>query len=447
MDSDQKYEQPGPPFLVTLTASSKCGVLFCVGALVALRDLGILQQSRLIQGVGMGNVVLAQFFSALHTLEKEGLRRDVVKRSAKHVTHTELMEHQGRAVADAWTQMCTGAHRGDARDALIERVFRPLVHRFGVLNHERLLLLVAISELWNCRWTAWEGTYSKLFHSPAVPWNLQLEPDEDEAEEATLRRFAMPTGAGAHLKSSIPICVFSACCAKTQKLTCFTNDTTATVAEIPHLELRRPETGLTLGRILAFCVLQEAWAPGSSALEYHDAVTVDPTGFTAANHYFLRFRPPASRGTTEDDEDELDRCLVVVDGTCTPGNSMTQRWMLSPSDRLHQTPRLYKDQCVNAAELPVLQGTPEEQRGVAILLQQMKACSGWVAEDATLLLHCANLGHALTHFRFGSKETRRSFTKLLIENIGDPYDILPNLFGTGTHRVYTESETEMTPLL
>lgn len=519
-DLKEMEERIASNLLLTLIADSKCGVMFCVGALFALRDLGLLSKTRFIQGVDMGMIVVAQIMSVMHLQARKELQRPISTTQTEArfarsdaVSHRQLIDHNTDSMRVAWNAICSGprghfsgstatkhhnkeqsqpqrerrSEREQSReqqrehnrtqdrvayhtngDVLRDHTFNPLLYKFCTQNQELMLWKTWLRRSLTTCDMSWQNASSDLFHSKSMPWYIHTMNDIDADDDyvrtsTTLERFTLQLyqvnedGSSADDSYSVPIYAFACRDNKSKQITCFSTDPRVPVVDNSLFKICHPSS-ITLGAMLSQGASDCQWGFAADTPRYGSCIKQDPYGINASNAYFLKFRKKlqfdakdresllinALRNRERNDNEKEDHCLLIIDGRVSADDDITKfimQWLLTPGDRLNQTPRLVKDQVVHLGALPGTSATTQQQQNIKILLETIELASkntGWCAEDFPLLLQCANLGHALTFYRYSTHEQRGAYNRLFVENIGDPYDILPNLYPHAVARPYTD---------
>ena len=397
------------PLLLTLSSDSKCGVMFLLGSLIALRDLGLLHRVVLIQGIGWGNIIVGQLFSVLRSLAEEHLLSTPTITTEETCDVNTLRNLQLRVNADAWNHLLTTG------DELIHKVWEPLYMIWGMRNQ-------AYMYAW-----AW------LRHRCSIP--LALE-DVGRTLERTMQRrsgtsdicslLEYPVDSTHH--SSIPmiqppVLVFSGKHTEIDnRVMGITNDISAPVLSrdtVPYVQCYRPH----VHRSLVSIITQTMMYPAISPYEMESSLYSDPFGLAVIHPYYMRLCHPITLP-------QADQCIILIDGRCASMHQSISEYLLKayylcPNDEHHEVPRFYRSQPIIWNEYP------NSTKHLNRLLDAMRLSAdhdGWVGVDADLLSHATNWGHALTYWRYSINETQRqNYQGLFVTNIGDPYRIIYTL--------------------
>lgn len=310
-------EKQPPAGVILLTAADKSGAAFCAGALVALKEIGLLSNARHVVAAGYAN--LASFF----------LTRELalaVMSSGKQAAVTNDV------VAAAWQQLCS-LPLAD----FVERVVNPLRDACAVSQEDATFVQRLVRP---CDWLS--------------PWRTAFQ-------RVVSRDYAMP----GHTTASIeidenagcvkaPVFAFTGALERSSERVVFTTSKRAfPTLRIPCVPVLLPSSSgdrlsdicWGLGAPVPFSGVDGAF-PRSVAAVVHNILPVDPLPVSVCDDLYLRSRMA--------DTADKSRCLVLIDAySHSPAFfdaslavrsfvDRTRQLLCSAHDSQHETLRLYQ---------------------------------------------------------------------------------------------------------
>jgi hypothetical protein len=378
-----------------------------MGAVVALFRLGLLAQCRLVQGIGLGNHVVAALIKILQNKEQR-LRSTGVGEKVNLTERSKVLQSR------AWESL---------KEEQLVVFYRQLFDFFCNKNHE----LEFASQALRHPLTPWKTLWNTvLSNAHQLPQGLSQ----------TLCLSHLQTSSADHTDRT-PVFSFTGYDGKAQQLVAFTNDEKAPI----HIGNDHTVRCYLPQETLSVSILATATGlPRSLQKQYYDptvttdkrqefplenASKVDRYGLALSHLYWLKLESTA---------------LIVIDG-CRGDKDWNSRHI----DALLCGPRMHKeslcmlnDRVISPFESPGSSGKTSE------LLQRLaNSDTRMDAEDADLLVHAANWGYALTVFYHGQPDQRSDLGASLLDTaLPDLYEIVPTLFKRRHQAIHIEDGEE-----
>lgn len=478
---------PVPPprerarFVAAAVAASKQELMFVVGGVMALRDLGLLPYVRVFSGVGLGNLVWAQLCLARYEAMTQGDYR------VNTDDPRELHEALWRRVLES-PQDPHALDPDDPYDLLRHRFLVPLLN-FAEENQEYALMWRRLRHprgwcrLWDpftyelAGWLRDQGRWHDAFrHAQVLPVDLggrHETPHEKEARHARARDHHACTS----LRAVRPVVLYHASWqARHHQPLCVTTDPDAPSFRGLHTRFVPPRGVPDFAAVLAASLApHDTYGQHAVSLKLHaspseyevgDALPDDPLGWVGCQTYFIKEklgRLPSSlayRDLQGAAEAHPSRKLLLLDGYTEGPHFATrlsaglQTTCREQHSRLCAAPDVKQEQMLLFARqavcrypqgiygpgadalLPPDQEEPVEEEEDS----WAEACRGspytdgaLVAGDPTLLRHMANLGYLRTVHAYGTPEQHRAWCeapgRLLCPEVGDPHGWFRQVFG------------------
>lgn len=392
-----------------MTATDKCGYMFCAGAVLALRDLHMLANTKVISASGMANQLVAQLMDTAH-----------------FIAHCRKPDWASSVVDPrelAWRKLMSPLPNRD-EDTLTSHFFDKCI-KFCAVNQERLLFRHRLHCNQICNWMKpWTHALGEvmdlhyhLYHSrlgtrswqDVWAWNQLSEWSNTHAEQALM-----------------PVLLFNAACREDEHaLVLTTSPRDITGPNIP-LVVGTPTTTSDLAHFLAPSLLDDQ---GQREIEHmiedrfwhvrHSGV-LDPYASEALQQTFLSERldafPSGRLRRMEQKEVDAGSKLVLIDAymnshyyrRASPNASKHKalRYIGGVTQRSHvggQELRAYGGKIVsmyNVHERPLSMDAAGSKLNSWLRRVRDKGM-GMVAHTKEDLMQAANYGYTQTYFEFG----------------------------------------------
>lgn len=340
-----------PRLLLDVVANTKYSMLYAAGAVMGLRDIGVLPLTAVFSGSGMGTLLLWFLVEA-----RERMLRDGWYQCDQGVTVGQRIEH-------LWRNLLMRPV-GREPDVLMECFFRPLLH-WAECNQEWRMFRRRVGHCRLGRWLdPWSGELQLLlredFPDAAAVWNRFRRPVQSEGDDA--------------FTDHRPVFLFNAAQPRRKRVVCLTNDPSA--PQLPALDtdyLRPGRDVHPLDFVAGACTEPALFLPPDVALPSGTqplctACTIDPLGLQSVRNYYIKERLGPMPSSSERKRDlqaalgpearekprHVSQKLLLIDGfSRSPGFELhydaavhlharvQHDQLMGPHDHLHETLLLY----------------------------------------------------------------------------------------------------------
>jgi hypothetical protein len=420
-------------FLLNVTTDSKLGVMFIAGAVMALRQLGLLSLVHVFCGTGMGNIVLTSLADAFRRVPKRIYRDNSLNKQ-------ERTEFAWRALL---LPPATSEHD------VLAHYFFDYVTRWCLYNHE------------------YDMYHSRVCSVPtnwATPWAAELahqfkNTNIDIAVESICNSRVRPRDITWH-RPNFLLCASEA---GTSVSVCYTNDPQASQVGVFGTDFVRPGCVSSASEFVAASVCGAALSSPHSLrinnvmVAVQSGLSVDPLGMRASGVYYIQEKLgtlPRMENIQPDLGGSPELCvsqkLILIDAftysksyfhesdigvrsICTTDRDL----LMSAPDTKHERPIAFNRQLVTMYDPCRLLGpecdtTNNRKLFLRAVEESTFADEGLCGSDPVLAFHAANLGFIETLYAFGTHEQRVSLKQSfrpLCPHVSDEFDFFHQVFG------------------
>lgn len=439
-----------PRLVTACSAGTQYEMMYAAGALVALRDLGLLKGTQVFSAANQANVVQLFLWHASRSVLKQ----------LDHIPDEPWSSRRQRA----W-DLFLGPRdeEKDKSDVFMDSFFLPLL-RWCSRNHE------------------WDMMRRRLRPSRVMdwlePWSCELAQLLPPQVDAFWGTAARPTAAVdektgvVDLSQNRPVWLFNASSVDGIRPLCLTNDPRAPRLPELDVEFSAFDAHVSLAHFVAAASCPRALS-GPMDILINDRMCavemcaqIDPLGLQAVQNYYLKERlGPLPRGTALGDceckEDDTAEKLVLIDAVthapwlaseegrhvqnqCAQQHTILQGAADTKSERVLA---FRKSLCVmhpprhqGASTLGAVIGHDAigdidamEAAGVghlgrqALMREVQRHPRSWGFPDGDALRHCANLGYWDASLAFTDPSTVPPRTPLC-QSVGDPFGLFDDIF-------------------